>query len=77
VNGIKLKPFTIVIIFPGMQVHLGDPKESQSFTVYFLKETAPKRRTSSMGSLVIVKAKATSSASTNSESSGDAQAKLV
>jgi len=50
VNGIKLRPFTMVVLFPGMQVHLGDPHQSQSFTVHFLKTN--RRRTSSLGSRV-------------------------
>ena len=47
VNGVKLRPLTMVVLFPGAQVHLGDPREGQSFVVFFLKNK-PERRSSSI-----------------------------
>ena len=46
-NGIRLRPFISVALFPGMQVHLGTPSEGQNFEVFFLREKI-KRKSSTM-----------------------------
>jgi len=63
INGVRLRAFTMVVLFPGMQVHVGNPKEKNSFTVHFLKEKwkeelSRERRRSSVtarGSMAILK----------------------
>jgi hypothetical protein len=48
INGVRLRAMTMAVLFPGMQVHVGNPKEKNSFMVHFLKEKWKERRSSSL-----------------------------